>query len=104
MTGKTTLRQLMILYCLADALVTNDSGPAHFATLTQIQVISLFGPETPLLFGADTPRSHIIWKNIPCSPCVSAYNNRFSTCNNNVCMQRISVDEVFDLLCGLCKL
>ena len=104
MTGKTTLRQLMMLYCLADALVTNDSGPAHFATLTQIQVITLFGPETPLLFGANTPRSHIIWKNIPCSPCVSAYNNRFSTCNNNVCMQRISVDEVFDLLCSLCKL
>jgi ADP-heptose:LPS heptosyltransferase len=104
MTGKTTLRQLMMLYCLADALVTNDSGPAHFATLTPIQVITLFGPETPLLFGAHTPCSHIIWKNIPCSPCVSAYNNRFSTCNNNVCMQRISVDEVFDLLCNLCKL
>jgi ADP-heptose:LPS heptosyltransferase len=104
MTGKTTLNQLMMLYCLADVLVTNDSGPAHFATLTPIQIITLFGPETPLLFGANTPRAHIIWKNIPCSPCVSAYNNRFSTCNSNVCMQRISVDEVFDLLCGLCKL
>ena len=104
MTGKTTLRQLMILYCLADALVTNDSGPAHFATLTEIQVITLFGPETPLLFGANTPRSHIIWKNIPCSPCVSAYNNRQSACKNNICMQRISVDEVYDLLCELCKL
>lgn len=104
MTGKTTLRQLMILYGLADVLVTNDSGPAHFASLTQIQVITLFGPETPLLFRANTPRSHIIWKNIPCSPCVSAYNNRFSTCKNNVCMQRITVDEVFDLLSSLCKL
>jgi ADP-heptose:LPS heptosyltransferase len=104
MTGKTTLRQLMILYCLADALVTNDSGPAHFTTLTPIQVITLFGPETPLLFGANTPRSHIIWKDIPCSPCVSAYNNRQSTCKDNICMQRISVDEVYDLLCELCNL
>jgi ADP-heptose:LPS heptosyltransferase len=104
MTGKTTLRQLMTLYCLADALVTNDSGPAHFATLTDIEVIALFGPETPLLFGAETPRSHIIWKDIPCSPCVNAYNNRYSTCKDNVCMQRISVDEVFELLCELCKL
>ncbi|MBN2020473.1 MAG: glycosyltransferase family 9 protein [Sedimentisphaerales bacterium] len=104
MTGKTTLRQLMMLYCLADALVTNDSGPAHFATLTNIEVITLFGPETPRLFGAETPHSHIIWKDIPCSPCVSAYNNRISVCNDNICMKRISVDEVFDLLCGLCKL
>ncbi len=104
LTGKTTLRQLMVLYCLADALVTNDSGPAHFATLTPIQVITLFGPETPELFGANSPRAHIIWKGIPCSPCVNAYNNRTSACRNNVCMQRITVDEVFDLLCRLCKL
>jgi ADP-heptose:LPS heptosyltransferase len=104
MTGKTSLRELMMLYCLADVLVTNDSGPAHFATLTDIQVVTLFGPETPKLFGADTPRSHIIWKGIPCSPCISAYNNRQSACKDNVCMQRINVDEVFDLLCKLCKL
>ena len=104
MTGKTTLRQLLMLYGIADVLVTNDSGPAHFATLTDIQVITLFGPETPRLFGAITPRSHIIWKNIPCSPCVSAYNNRFSTCTNNVCMQRIGVDEVFDAVCGIARL
>lgn len=104
MTGKTTLKQLMMLYCLADVLVTNDSGPAHFAALTDIEVITLFGPETPVLFGAAGSNSHIIWKNIPCSPCVSAYNNRYSACNNNVCMQRISVDEVYDLVCQLCKM
>jgi len=94
----------MMLYCLADVLVTNDSGPAHFATLTDIQVITLFGPETPKLFGAQTPNTHIIWKNIPCSPCISAYNNRQSACKDNICMQRISVNEVYDLLCKLCKL
>jgi ADP-heptose:LPS heptosyltransferase len=104
MTGKTTMRQLMMLYCLADVLVTNDSGPAHFATLTDIEVITLFGPETPKLFGALTPRSHIIWKGIACSPCVSAYNNRQSACKDNICMQKIAVDEVFDLLCRICKL
>jgi ADP-heptose:LPS heptosyltransferase len=104
MTGKTTMRQLMMLYCLADVLVTNDSGPAHFATLTDIEVITLFGPETPKLFGAQTPRSHIIWKGIACSPCVSAYNNRESACKDNICMQKITVDEVFNLLCQLCKL
>lgn len=93
----------MTLYCLSDVLITNDSGPAHFATLTEIQVVTLFGPETPMLFGANTPRSYIIWKDIPCSPCVSAYNNRRSTCNDNICMQRISVNEVYDLVCKLCK-
>ncbi|MEN6383648.1 MAG: glycosyltransferase family 9 protein [Phycisphaerales bacterium] len=103
MTGKTTLRQLMMLYNMADILITNDSGPAHFAALTDIQVITLFGPETPKLFGAIGAHSHILWKGLPCSPCVSAYNNRNSVCKDNVCMQRISVDEVFDLVCQLCK-
>ena len=74
------------------------------ATLTDVKVVTLFGPETPLLFGANTPRCRNLWKNIPCSPCVSAYNNRRSVCDDNICMQRISVDEVFDLLCEKCKL
>ncbi len=104
LAGRTTLRQLLVLYCLADVLVTNDSGPALFATLTPIQAITLFGPETPALFGAKSPRTHIIWKNIPCSPCVSAYNNRMSACKNNVCMKRITVEEVFEMVCRLCKL
>jgi ADP-heptose:LPS heptosyltransferase len=96
LAGKTTLRQLMVLYCLAEVLVTNDSGPAHFASLTPIRTVTLFGPETPLLFAALTPRNKPLWAGIACSPCVSAVNNRQSACTNNVCMQRISVEEVFE--------
>jgi ADP-heptose:LPS heptosyltransferase len=85
----------MVLYSLSDLLVTNDSGPAHFAALTPIDVITLFGPETPRLFGASTTRSIPIWLGLACSPCVNAYNNRQSPCRNNICMQGISVDQVF---------
>lgn len=99
MAGKTTLRQVMVLYGLADVLVTNDSGPAHFASLTDIHTVTLFGPETPLLFAAVTPRNTAITAGLPCSPCVSALNNRQSACQDNACMQRIGVDEVFDAVC-----
>jgi ADP-heptose:LPS heptosyltransferase len=99
LAGKTTLRQLMVLYTLCEILVTNDSGPAHFASLTPINVITLFGPETPALFAARTPRNVPIWAGISCSPCVNAYNNRQSTCRNNVCMQEISVERVFTEVC-----
>ncbi len=94
--GRTTLPQLLALYSVSRVLVTNDSGPAHFATLTPVNVVTLFGPETPALFAARTPRNHVLWAGLPCSPCVSAFNNRLSTCPDNVCMQRISVDQVFD--------
>jgi ADP-heptose:LPS heptosyltransferase len=96
LAGKTTLRQLMVVYTLADVLVTNDSGPAHFASLTPIRTVTLFGPETPLLFAALTPRNKPLWAGIACSPCVSAVNNRQSACTNNVCMQRISIEHVFE--------
>jgi ADP-heptose:LPS heptosyltransferase len=96
LAGKTTLRQLLVLYTLSELLITNDSGPAHFAAMTQIHTLTLFGPETPALFGARTPRAITIWQGLACSPCVSAYNNRQSSCTNNVCMQKIMVDRVFD--------
>ncbi len=98
LAGKTTLHQLLIVYQLAEVLITNDSGPAHFAALTNIDVITLFGPETPLLFGSPSPRNHNLWAGIACSPCINALNNRQTKCNNNVCMQMLSVDLVFETL------
>ncbi len=96
LAGRTTLEQLIALYELAELMVTNDSGPAQYATLTPIDVVTLFGPETPAVFGARSPRSHILWAGIPCSPCVNAFNDRQSACRDNVCMQRISVDQVVE--------
>jgi len=101
MAGRTTMRQLLVLYTLADVIVTNDSGPAHFAALTDIEIVTLFGPETPKLWGVLGPRSHVISLGLPCSPCVSAYNNRLSSCTNNLCMQGITVDRVFETVRGL---
>jgi ADP-heptose:LPS heptosyltransferase len=97
--GKTTLRQLLVLYHLAEVLVTNDSGPAHFATLTAIDVVVLFGPETPRLFAARSPRTHAQWAGLACSPCINAFNDRNSSCRDNMCMQRITVDHVFAEVC-----
>jgi ADP-heptose:LPS heptosyltransferase len=92
--GRTTIRELLVAYGLAEVLVTNDSGPAHFAALTEVDVVSLFGPETPLLFGAPGIRSHPLWAGLACSPCVNAFNNRQTACRDNVCMKRITVDQV----------
>jgi ADP-heptose:LPS heptosyltransferase len=96
LAGKTTLRQVLVLYTRSQILVTNDSGPAHFASMTPIHVITLFGPETPALFGARSSNATALWAGIACSPCVNAYNNRQSVCRNNLCMQTITVDAVFE--------
>jgi len=101
MAGKTTLGQLLVLYELSDILVTNDSGPAHFGALTGIDVVVLFGPETPRLFAATSPRTHPIWAGLACSPCINAFNDRNSSCRDNQCMKSITVAEVFNTVMRL---
>src|SRR5439155_22329735 len=79
-----------------EVLMITDTCPPHFAYMTPIHVITLFGPETPELFSARSPNAEFLYAGIACSPCVNAYNNRQSVCRNNICMQAISVDPVFE--------
>ena len=96
LAGQTSLRELLVLFCVADVLVTNDSGPGHFAALTPISSVVLFGPETPALFGPVGENQQALYAGLACSPCVSALNHRFSQCKNNVCMQAITVEQVYE--------
>ncbi len=98
--GHSTLTDLPALYELAAVMVTNDSGPAHFAAASGLPTIVLFGPETPNLYrplGSAMP----LYAGLACSPCVSASNHRKSACTDNVCMRAISVDQVFQAVAGV---
>jgi ADP-heptose:LPS heptosyltransferase len=92
--GHSKLAELPALYAHAALMVTNDSGPAHFAAATGLPTIVLFGPETPKLY-QPLGNSRAIYAGLACSPCVSAHNHRKTACTDNVCMQAIAVDEVF---------
>jgi ADP-heptose:LPS heptosyltransferase len=94
LAGRTTLRQLLVLYDMADVLVSNDSGPVHFAALTEIPVVALYGPETPHLYGPLSARAKALSAGLMCSPCVNILNHRMSPCRDNQCMQQLSVDRV----------
>jgi len=92
--GKVTFAQLPLLYSASEFMVTNDSGPAHFAAITDMPTFVIFGPETPALYGSlgnTTP----IYAGLACSPCVSASNHRKTACTDNVCLQVIKPDQVF---------
>ena len=95
LAGSTTFEELIALYDEADILITNDSGPAHFSSLAGIRTFVFFGPETPLLYGPLGPKHHVFYSGYSCSPCVSAFNSRKSPCNNNKCLQAISVEEAY---------
>lgn len=101
MAGETTLETLIDLYAISHVMVTNDSGPVHFSSITDIPLLALFGPETPRLFGPVSPYAQVIYRSLACSPCVSVYNQKRSPCTDNRCMQDISVDEVFAKVCDM---
>lgn len=95
--GQVKFNELTALYSIARIMVTNDSGPAHFASVTPLRTVVLFGPETPALYGALGGRSRAITAGLACSPCVSAANHRKTACKDNVCMQAIQVHDVFEV-------
>jgi ADP-heptose:LPS heptosyltransferase len=98
--GKTALAELPALYSHAVALITNDSGPAHFASAARLPTIVLFGPETPKLY-QPLGTSYAIYAGLACSPCVSAHNHRKTACTDNACMRAIGVDQVYAALTDL---
>ena len=93
--GQVSFAELPPLYTLSDVMVTNDSGPGHFSAVTPLRTVVLFGPETPALYGS-IGNSIAITANLACSPCVSAANHRKTPCQDNVCMQAITVAQVLD--------
>jgi len=98
LTGYTaSVRALAVLFHLGALLVTNDGGTGHFASLTPIPTIVLFGPETPVLYGSLSPNAVNLHKTLSCSPCLTAYNHRRSPCDgDNVCLKLISPEEVLE--------
>jgi ADP-heptose:LPS heptosyltransferase len=98
LTGGTTLRELLHVFDLAHVLVTNDSGPAHFAALTRIHVIVFFGPEVAERYRPLTPTLDVVHTGFTCSPCIGPHNQRLSPCNDNQCLKSIKVDDVLPLV------
>ena len=95
-TAKTSFRELLALYSVAAVMLTNDSGPAHFASLLQLPTVVLFGPETPRLYGPIGDKHKDMYSNFACSPCVSVYNGKNSPCQENRCLIAITPEAVFE--------
>lgn len=92
--GQNKFAELPALYNVSKLMVTNDSGPGHFSSVTDLQTFVLFGPETPHLYGS-LGNSISIYAGLACSPCVSAANHRKTPCQNNVCLQVLTTDKVY---------
>ena len=98
LTGYTqTIQELLILYQQADLLIANDGGPCQFAALVDIPIIAFFGPESPQLYAPLSSKAYYFYRQLGCSPCLTAYNNRYSPCDgDNQCLKLITVKNALD--------
>jgi ADP-heptose:LPS heptosyltransferase len=102
LAGATSLPELVALFAEARLLVSNDTGPLHLACAVGTPTVSIFGPESPLLFGPRGPQHRVISRGLACSPCLNIYNGRTVTCRfaTTRCVAEIGVEQVLETALG----
>jgi heptosyltransferase-2 len=71
-------------------LISNDTGPRHYAVALDRPVVCIMGATDPRYTAANLEKTIVIRKDIPCAPChkkVCPYNHE--------CMTSIRPEEVF---------
>lgn len=87
------VRALAGLLAEAAACVGVDTGPSHLAAALGCPLTVLFGPADPREMAPRGPAPvEVLRSGVECSPCYGTRRRR--TCRDNICMQRIGVDEV----------
>jgi len=96
--GRTSLQELLGLFCGSTLLLTNDGGPLHFAAAVGLPTVSLFGPETPYLYGPLDDKHVVFYEDLFCSPCLTIYNSKKHSCVDNLCLQAIKPEKVLEVI------
>jgi heptosyltransferase-2 len=90
LTGRTDLAQAVAVLSLADALITNDTGPAHIAAALDRPTIVIFGPTDPRTTRPFSRTAEVIRRPPDCAPCM------LRDCPiDHRCMTAITPEEVF---------
>jgi heptosyltransferase-2 len=98
LTGQTDLRQAVAVLSVADALVTNDTGPAHIAAALGRPTLVIFGPTDPRTTRPFSQAAEIIRRPPECAPCM------LRECPiDHRCMTAITPAEVFARTCALMR-
>lgn len=92
--GPLNVKGVLALLEQSILMITNDSGPLHFAVGLGIPTVSFFGPETPLLYGPIGDNHKVFYKEIYCNPCIHAIDGKLTRCTNPRCILAIKTADV----------
>ncbi len=93
-TGLTAnVQELLELFFMAELLITNDSGNPHFASMTGLKTLALYGPETPFMYGP-LGKAVCLFDFFHTSPSITTYNHKNPPSADNESLSRIEPDRV----------
>lgn len=95
--GMTSIAQTYQLLSNSDILVTNDSAPTHFASITNTPTITIFGPTHPIFgFGPQAEGSIVVQNDeLKCRPC-RIHGSDECPIGTHVCMTSITPDMIIE--------
>lgn len=86
------LGPLKALIRRADLLITNDTGPRHFAIAFQVPVVTVFGPTDPAWTETHFERERAVLLDLACQPC----QKKHCPLGHNNCMKELGPDLVLN--------
>lgn len=76
-------------------LITNDTGPRHYAVALGVPVVVLMGPTDPRYTGMNLEKTRVIRQELDCAPC----HAKVCPLGHHACMTAITPEQVL----GACR-
>ncbi|NQV68554.1 MAG: lipopolysaccharide heptosyltransferase II [Pseudohongiella sp.] len=87
---KIDLAELKPLIQRCDLLITNDTGPRHYAVAFDVPNIVLMGPTNPLYTATSLQHTTVLQRDLPCVPC----HKKTCPLGHHRCMTEITPEMV----------
>lgn len=71
-------------------LITNDTGPRHYAVALGVPVVVLMGPTDPRYTGTNLEKTRVIRQDLDCAPC----HAKVCPLGHHACMTAITPEQV----------
>lgn len=89
--AEATLATLKGFVARLDLLITNDTGPRHYAVALGKPAVVIMGPTDPRYTEVNMERTRVLRREVPCGPC------HLKTCPiDHRCMTEIAPEEVLE--------
>lgn len=89
---RINLAQLKPLIKRCNLLITNDTGPRHYAVAFARPHIVLMGPTNPLYTASNLELASVLQRNLPCVPC----HRKVCPLGHHACMREITPEQVME--------